>query len=36
LNVIAAQTVLPVSGNPDISERGLFTSLTFVGAEHKH
>ncbi|MCQ2997521.1 DUF4198 domain-containing protein [Pseudomonas quasicaspiana] len=34
LNVIAAETVVKVSGNPDIDEQGLFTSLTFVGEAH--
>lgn len=34
LNVIAASVVVPVSNNADITERGLFTSLTFVGASH--
>lgn len=34
LNVIAAQTVVKVSGNPDIDEEGMFTSLTFVGEAH--
>ncbi|MFI8482800.1 DUF4198 domain-containing protein [Pseudomonas sp. NPDC078700] len=34
LNVIAAQTVVPVANNPDITEQGFFTSLTFVGEAH--
>lgn len=34
LNVIAAQAVVPVSDNADITEQGLFTSLTFVGKSH--
>lgn len=34
LNIIAAQTTVPVKGNADIAERGLFTSLTFVGEPH--
>ncbi|KQQ59979.1 nickel ABC transporter substrate-binding protein [Pseudomonas sp. Leaf127] len=34
LNVIAAQTSVPVKDNADYTKRGLFTSLTFVGAEH--
>ena len=34
LNVIAAETVIKISGNPDIDEQGLFTSLTFVGEAH--
>lgn len=34
LNVIAAETVIKISGNPDIDEEGLFTSLTFVGEAH--
>ena len=34
LNIIAAETVVKVSGNPDIDEQGLFTSLTFVGEAH--
>jgi uncharacterized GH25 family protein len=34
LNVIAAETLIKVSGNPDIDEQGLFTSLTFVGEAH--
>lgn len=34
LNVITAQTVVPVANNPDITEQGFFTSLTFVGEAH--
>ncbi|WP_339511862.1 DUF4198 domain-containing protein [Pseudomonas sp. RL_15y_Pfl2_60] len=34
LNVISAETTVPVANNPDITEQGLFTSLTFVGAPH--
>jgi uncharacterized GH25 family protein len=34
LNIIAAETVIKISGNPDIDEEGLFTSLTFVGEAH--
>lgn len=34
LNIIAAQTRVPVTGNADIEARGLFTSLTFVGEAH--
>ncbi|GAB7529506.1 DUF4198 domain-containing protein [Pseudomonas sp. 3A(2025)] len=34
LNIIAAEVTLPVKDNADIEARGLFTSLTFVGAEH--
>ncbi len=34
LNIIAAEVTLPVKDNADISERGLFTSLTFVGEAH--
>ncbi|MCD5996241.1 DUF4198 domain-containing protein [Pseudomonas sp. CDFA 602] len=34
LNIIAAEVTLPVKDNADIAERGLFTSLTFVGEEH--
>lgn len=34
LNIIAAETVVPVKGDADIDERGLFTSLTFVGSAH--
>lgn len=34
LNIIAAEVTLPVKGDADIEARGLFTSLTFVGAEH--
>jgi uncharacterized GH25 family protein len=35
LNIIAAETTVPVSDDPDINERGLFTSLSFVGSVHK-
>jgi len=34
LNIVAAETVVKVSGNPDIDEQGLFTSLTFLGEAH--
>lgn len=34
LNIIAAQATVPVKDNADIEARGLFTSLTFIGAEH--
>jgi uncharacterized GH25 family protein len=34
LNVIAAQAKVPVTEEKDISERSLFTSLTFVGERH--
>lgn len=34
LNVITAQTMVPVANNPDITEQGFFTSLTFVGEAH--
>lgn len=34
LNVMAAQAVVPVANNPDITEQGLFTSLTFTGQSH--
>ena len=34
LNIIAAQTVVPVKDNADIDEQGLFTSLTFLGEAH--
>lgn len=34
LNIIAAQVVLPVENNPDMTEQGLFTSLTFEGKAH--
>ncbi|KPC27761.1 Nickel transport system substrate-binding protein [Pseudomonas syringae pv. cilantro] len=34
LNIIAAEVSLPVKDNADIAERGLFTSLTFVGEAH--
>lgn len=34
LNIIAAEATLPVKDNADIEARGLFTSLTFIGAEH--
>jgi len=34
LNIIAAETVVPVKDNTDIDEQGLFTSLTFLGEAH--
>jgi uncharacterized GH25 family protein len=34
LNIIAAETSVPVSDDADIDERGLFTSLSFVGHAH--
>jgi uncharacterized GH25 family protein len=34
LNVIAAQTVVPVADDKDVTEQGFFTSLTFVGQPH--
>lgn len=34
LNIIAAETNVPVSDDADIDERGLFTSLTFLGTHH--
>lgn len=34
LNIIAAQTSIPVKDNKDIESRGLFTSLSFVGEAH--
>ncbi|WP_079227357.1 DUF4198 domain-containing protein [Pseudomonas putida] len=36
LNIIAAETKVPVKDNADIESRGLFTSLTFVGTPHHH
>lgn len=36
LNVIAAQTRVPMTDEKDVSERSLFTSLTFVGEGHHH
>lgn len=36
LNIIAAETLAPVTGNPDIEEEGMFTSLTFIGEAHHH
>jgi len=36
LNIIAAQARVPTIGEKDISERSLFTSLTFVGEGHQH
>ncbi|MBD8612274.1 DUF4198 domain-containing protein [Pseudomonas putida] len=36
LNVIAAQAKVPAVDRKDISERSLFTSLTFVGKAHQH
>lgn len=35
LNIIAAETSVPVSDDSDIDERGLFTSLSFVGSVHE-
>ncbi|HSX87834.1 MAG TPA: DUF4198 domain-containing protein [Pseudomonas sp.] len=34
LNIIAAETYLPVANDPDIETRGLFASLTFLGEAH--
>lgn len=34
LNIIAAELYQPVKGDKDIEELGLFSSLTFLGAEH--
>ena len=34
LNIIAASVSVPVQNDKDISERGLFTSLTFLGEAH--
>ncbi|VVO17135.1 DUF4198 domain-containing protein [Pseudomonas fluorescens] len=34
LNIIAAEVNVPVENDNDISERGLFTSLTFLGSSH--
>ncbi|EPM93302.1 nickel transport system substrate-binding protein, partial [Pseudomonas syringae pv. actinidiae ICMP 18804] len=34
LNIIAAEVTQPVKDNVDIAERGLFTSLTFIGEAH--
>jgi uncharacterized GH25 family protein len=36
LNIIAAQAKVPVTDEKDISERSLFTSLTFVGESQHH
>ncbi|QVE16516.1 MULTISPECIES: DUF4198 domain-containing protein [Pseudomonas] len=36
LNIIAAQARVPAVDEKDISERSLFTSLTFVGESHRH
>lgn len=36
LNVIAAQARVPATDKKDISERNLFTSLSFVGEAHHH
>lgn len=36
LNIIAAQARVPASGVNEVSERSLFTSLTFVGEAHHH
>lgn len=35
LNIIAAEVSLPVANNADIETRGLFTSLSFIGEEHR-
>lgn len=35
LNVIAAALYLPVKGDADIDELGFFSSLTFLGSEHR-
>jgi uncharacterized GH25 family protein len=35
LNIIAAETSVPVSDDADIDERGLFTSLSFIGSAHE-
>jgi uncharacterized GH25 family protein len=35
LNIIAAETSVPVSDDADIDERGLFTSLSFIGSSHE-
>src|SRR3989338_8326068 len=35
LNIIAAELYLPVEHDKDITERGLFSSLTFLGQAHK-
>jgi hypothetical protein len=34
LNIIAAELYLPVEGDRDIEEEGLFSSLTFLGEAH--
>ncbi len=34
LNVIAAQVEVPVKGSAEVSSRGLFSSLTFLGEPH--
>lgn len=34
LNVIAAQVEVPVKGSAEVSRRGLFSSLTFLGEPH--
>jgi uncharacterized GH25 family protein len=34
LNVIATQATVPVANDADVTEEGLFTSLTFVGKPH--
>lgn len=36
LNIIAAQAKVPVQNEKGVSERSLFSSLTFVGATHQH
>jgi uncharacterized GH25 family protein len=35
LNIIAAELYQPVRGDKDIEELGLFSSLTFLGSEHR-
>jgi hypothetical protein len=34
LNVISAQVEVPVKDSADVSSRGLFSSLTFLGEPH--
>lgn len=36
LNIIAAQATVPAVERKDVSQRSLFTSLTFVGKPHPH
>lgn len=36
LNIIAAQARVPAVGEEGVSERSLFTSLTFIGEAHQH